>query len=1071
MDSYVLGLDLGSASIGWAIVEPNKRVVDCGVRIFDPGVNLEAFTKGQEGSSNNVARRMARLHRRQLRRRAGRQRELFRLLQQHQLLPGGQGSNASQDRHQTLQHLDSDLRKRWQQRLENEGVPEQLLIYLLRKCALDERLESDELGRIFYHLGQRRGFKSTRRDTRKVAGDGKRGQEKGSAAKDEIGKVKASIHQLSHAMEQAGARTLGEYFAHIAGSNERIRGRWTDRKMYLAEFEAIWASQSKYHPALTDELKRKVHDLLFFQRPIAKNDHLIGMCDLEPKERRAPMATLLAQRFRLVQKVNDLEYGDGIYMQALTAEQRSQLSEALEDSGGLKFDQIRALLSLGKNMKFNLERGGEKRIPGNRTNAAMLRAIPERWPTLSLEDRNKTVAAWLDADEDEQLVSRLMVECGLAEDDARALCDVQPEDSYHQLSLKAMERLLPLLESGARFKTAEERVYGTSFSGGKVFDFLAPVNEVLPQIPNPAVVRALTELRKVVNAIVRKYAKPGEIRIELARELKRNARQRELDWRSMRRRESARKAALKRILEEAHRPTPSGQDIERVLLFEECGGICAYCGQAFNFQQLFDGNIEVEHILPINKFNDNSFSNKTLAHRSCNQTKLGRTPFEAFSANEEEWEQILGRVARWNNPEKLQRFKIKDAVELDPDNENGFAARRLNDTRYVSKLAARYLSTLYGGRDLRQPDGKAKRVIFASAGLLTATLRREWQLEKILREPEAASSSRKPGKPRTDHRHHAIDAIVIALTSNAHIVRYSTAAASSGNGDARSLFGRVASPWPNFVDTVRPLIDRLVVSHRPSHKLNGPLHDETNYSAPREIAISSNGRKKSATKRVVHVRKPVHLLSAKQIAEDIVDLAVRRAVVAKLERVGDPKKFETDHPMLTTRSGKQVPILRARVRASTPVARIASGERERYVASAGNHHVAIFETADKKGQRVWESPGVVSRLDAVQRRSRGESVIEKALNGAEDARYLFSLMSGDAVEMDDAKLGGRNIFIVRTVSDFEITFLRHADARKLSDLERGANTEADLVRALSIDKLRQWSCRKVFVDVLGKARG
>ena len=77
MASYTLGLNLGSASIGWALVEDQKRLIDCGVRIFDPGVNLGEFTKGIEGSSNNTTRRMARLHRRQLRRRAGRQRDLL----------------------------------------------------------------------------------------------------------------------------------------------------------------------------------------------------------------------------------------------------------------------------------------------------------------------------------------------------------------------------------------------------------------------------------------------------------------------------------------------------------------------------------------------------------------------------------------------------------------------------------------------------------------------------------------------------------------------------------------------------------------------------------------------------------------------------------------------------------------------------------------------------------------------------------------------------------------------------------------------------------------------------------
>jgi hypothetical protein len=107
------------------------------------------------------------------------------------------------------------------------------------------------------------------------------------------------------------------------------------------------------------------------------------------------------------------------------------------------------------------------------------------------------------------------------------------------------------------------------------------------------------------------------------------------------------------------------------------------------------------------------------------------------------------------------------------------------------------------------------------------------------------------------------------------------------------------------------------------------------------------------------------------------------------------------------------------------------------------------------------------------RRKLGTEVIEKKLPGVEEARYLFTLMSGDVVEMDDEKLGRRNLFVVRTVSDFEITFLRHSDARKLAEVakQRGADTTADLIRALSIDKLRQWNCRKVFVDVLGKVHG
>ena len=1066
MASYTLGLDLGSASIGWAIVHADERIVDCGVRIFDPGVNLEEFTKGIEGSSNNTNRRTARLHRRQLRRRAARQRDLFILLQEHGLLPPVSPRPGGLERHGILERLDANLRSRWRKRLEEAGIPEQSLIYLLRRSALAGRLEAEELGRVLYHLSQRRGFKSNRRDEARLA-EAEIAKKKSEKA-EELGKVKAGIEQLSEAMRRSEAPTLGAYLASLSAERQRVRGRWTDRRMFVEEFEAIWNAQAAYHPQLTPELKCRVYELLYFQRPIARNDDLIGFCELELKERRAPMASLTAQRFRLLQKVNDLEYQDGFATTPLNPEQRAVLEEKLESGGDLKFDFIRQLLGLKKAVKFNLERGGEKKLPGNRTHAAMLRVLPDLWPHVSPEERDSIVSLCREADEDEQLLQRLMAECGLAEDDARALCSVRLEDGYHSLSLKAMERLGPLMESGVRFKTAEDQIYGNSFSGNKIFGLLPPVEDVLPQIPNPAVMRALTELRKVVNALIREHGKPAEVRVELARELKRNARQRENEWKLMRGRQSEREKARKRILEEAHRPEPSGVEIQKALLFEECGGTCVYCGKSISFQQLFDGNIHRDHILPKSRFPDDSFANRVLACNECNQQKSGRTPFEAFGGDEGQWQQILGRVEKWRNAEKVQRFQVSEKTndldkELDPDSPESFAARRLNDTRYTSKLAARYLGSLYGGRDLRQPDGSTRRVIFASSGMLTATLRKEWGLEAILREPAPAESSRKPGKPRGDHRHHAIDAIVIALSSNAAIQKFS-AAAGAGNAITH-VAERIPPPWQDFVGSIRPRIENMVVSHRPVHKLYGPLHDETNYSAPREI-LASNGKKKPQLKTVVHIRKPVHTLSLKQI-EAIVDPTVQKAVRAKLQEVGnEPKKLENNWPMLRTHTGKEVPIRRVRVCTAAKVQEIAKGEKARYVALNSNHHVALFATNDKKGHLVWDAPEVVSRYEALRRRQCNEPIVQKILPADSRSEFLFALMRGDMVEMQDPELSGRNFYVVQKMSQYsdgriEVAFARHTDARK-------ADLKAE--RITRLNELLERNCRKLFVDVLGRIR-
>lgn len=1078
MSSYVLGLDLGSASIGWAIVEPNKKVIDCGVRIFDPGVNLEMFNKGQEGSSNNLVRRMARLHRRQLRRRAARQRDLFELLQQHSLLPGT-ATRDSQQRHDILQQLDSDLRAAWSDRLTVAGVPEQSLIYLLRKQALDARLEPFELGRVLYHLAQRRGFKSNRRDTAGVgAADGSKA--KPGKTKDEASVVKDGIKELRAQMDAAGSRTLGEHFATLSAASQIVRRHWTDRKWFIEEFEAIWQAQVMHHGALTPDLKQQVFRLLFFQRPIATNAHLIGKCELEPGEYRAPMANLLAQRFRYLQKLNDIAIDDVPKARPLTSEQRAILLTAFECQPDLTFNAIRKLLGFDKSVHFNLERGGEKKLPGNRTSAAMLRAIPQLWPALSDADKDAIVVQWIEANDDEDLVARLTTHCALSLDDAAAICTVHPEDRYHNVSLLAMSRLLPLMEQGIAFKTAEDSVYGQRFSGGKPLDRLPPAKDVLASIPNPAVMRALSELRKVVNAIVQKHGKPAQVRIELARDLKRNAKQREFDWRRNRDRESERTGAAKRILDEAHRPNPSQRDIERVLLFKECHEICVYCGQSINFQRLFEGDIDVDHILPQSRFPDDSFANKCLAHRGCNQLKLGRTPFGAFGSDEELWPRIINEVKKWNNQDKLERFLLQDDGEFDPERETSFAARRLNDTRYVSKLAARYVGMLYGGRDVPQPNGPAKRVVFASTGMLTASLRRNWGLGAILRDAEPAETSRKSGKPRTDHRHHAIDAIVIALTSNTVIQQASSIAGAASYSAADRALARVPAPWCDFVPSTRPAIERMVVSHRPSHKLFGALHEETNYSDTYESSVAPKKGKKAKT--VTHVRKPVHLL---RTTDDIVDKAVRRAVEEKLREVGgDFKKLEKDCPMLTTRTGKQVPIRRVRIEASGKFCKIGRAERTRFVAPAGNHHVAIFEVQNKKGSTIWYTPGVVSRLDLVRakgpKRRPGvkSNLICKQLSGNDEANFVFALMGGDMVRMDHPAHPPGSLFVVRTISQssndaIEVDFVRDRDARMIAEIKKDdkENKREGWVRARSIDALRQWSTRKVFVDVLGKVRG
>ena len=1075
---YILGLDLGSASLGWALIaldgsdSPN-RLLRTGVRIFEPGVDGTTLDIEQgKDKSKAVERRTARLHRRQLRRRAYRQGKLFLLLQQNGLLPHSDSSKPltpSEERNDVLTALDQQLCMKW--RIPTAAFDfAQLPLYQLRKAALDNKLEPYEFGRIVYHLSQRRGFKSNRKEGRKESDK-------------ELGAVKTGIADLAQKMADADARTLGEYFAGLDPHqfDQNVRRRWTARKMYEDEFAAIWTKQSRYYPELlNEELRREVTHLLFYQRPIAAQSHLIGKCELEGNnQRRAAWATLEAQRFRIMQKVNDLKiiFPGNPTAQPLTPEERKFVFELLDREGDQTFANLRKQLRFDKKSEFNLERGDEKRLRGNRTNQAMLSVFGERWNTLSADEQKQIVEDWRTSESDEALIRRGIAYWGLDEIAAPKWADAKPEDGHCALSRKAINKLLPLMFEGMSFKEAETRVYGSRFSGGEVLDELPPLHvhrkitdslyteQLLTKlrlgaIRNPAVERALTELRKVVNALIREYGKPAEIRVELARELKKPRKERESATKQNRARQKERESVKANLLRECGIQNPSRSDIEKAMLHAECGGICPYTGRSISLGDLFGehSQFDVEHIIPLSRYPDDSFQNKTLCwHEENRNIKRNRTPFEAYSADTARWEEMQTRIKAWKpgNPRKLKRFMLRSEDELEE-----FTARQMNDTRYASVLASRLLESLYGGRDVQTPTG-IRQVIFASSGKVTATLRRVWGLEAILREAVPSTNGQSKGKPRTDHRHHAIDAITIALTRQSVIQSMARSASLDKKLEQDSrAFRCIPSPWPNFVESIRPHIEQMIISHRPERKMSGALHDETNYGTPYNL----NG------KSVVHIRKPISALSLKDI-DNIVDPAVRAAIQQKAESIaGDLTKCESnnDWPLLQSKDGHQIPIKRARMRKVLDVTAIASNERQRFVSVTNSHHTAIFALVEKDYEVEWE--GIpVSLYEAMERKRKKQVVINRNHPDGRPWQFKFSLMGGDTVELhrNCSHKDGRcipEIYRIRTIAgNGQLSMVRITDARLIKQIK-----EAKEWWSPRADALRKLDCRKVTVDTLGR---
>ncbi len=634
---WVLGLDIGTSSIGWAAIaitrDKSGSVMEIGVRIFEAGVEGD-IEHGKDGS-RAIPRRDARQQRRQIRRRRQRDRRVFNLLRHAGLLPDP-GSSTPTARHDCINALDAKLRTAYLK--DGDRIGHHLLPYRLRAKAVEGTVEPHALGRALYHLPQRRGFKSNRRTDR-------------TDKADERSKVKKAISQLEQDM---GEMTLGQYFTTLDPDEQRIRKRWTSRAMYEDEYDRIRAAQEKHHPALPTSFWDELKEAIFHQRDLKSQSHLIGRCSLEPNRRRVPVALPSYQRFRLLQKLNDLSIvaPTGRH-EELTAEQRTTLLDSLQREGDLKFNDARKLLKLDVRAKqdrkqsanpkaklslfkytFSHEGDGDQKLIGNRTAAKVAPCFGEHWVELAVEEQDAVVNDLLHYEHRAALIRRLQSAWRVDPGNAAQLADIglELEDGYGSLSRQAIARLLPHLEQGVPFATARQQEYPQSFEAVEPEDFLPPVLDWRDDVNNPAVIRAMTELRKVVNELIRQYGKPEKVRIELARDLKRSRKDRKTLSDQIERNRKKRDKAKKRIFDELHidNDNPSPDDILKIILADECNWICPYTGRGpFRMRELIgsQSQYDIEHIFP-RKYLDNTYLNLTLCYHEENRNrKKDQLPF------------------------------------------------------------------------------------------------------------------------------------------------------------------------------------------------------------------------------------------------------------------------------------------------------------------------------------------------------------------------------------------------------------------------------------------------------------
>jgi len=1078
VDGLVLGLDLGVTSVGWALVrysggEPVK-IEKTGVRIFDAGVDGDFESGRSQGPA--VDRRRARLMRRMLERGARRHKKLFNALVGAGLLPAG-------DVGTVIRGIDKEILSRASAEERDELA--HVLPYKLRARALDERLSLHEIGRAIYHLGQRRGYQSNRKSeaTEEVEEKPGKARKKGSDADSQAGggekttgQVLKEIGDLEDEMKREEALTgrrptLGQLFARLDPRERRIRGKHTSRPMYKDEFERIWAKQRECYPdILTDRLRRRVFGAIFHQRRMKSTRHLIGKCQFEKGRTRASMAFPISQRYRLISQVNNIRVkkpGEGAG-KSLDPEQRQFLIDELEKTHHMTFEDARKRLKLAKGCKINLEGPAEEegRLLGNETNANLAAIFTEQstttgqgWWAVSEETRERIVADLMSVEKKETLTSRGMTAWNLKPKTAEEFAKCRLSGKYSNLSRKAMRRLMPLLEEGLTVAEAVMAIpeYAKRQTTEPV-ERLPRVSSALGDLRNPAVNRILSETRKVVNAIVAAWGKPAAIRIELARDLRRSKKDRKRVWdnqqKNKRKNDEARKA-----LKDMGLDPEKDHNLLKWHLWQECNKQCPYSYPArmISCEALFGPNaqVHIEHIIPFSRCLDNSFMNKTLCYAEENQRKHSMTPHEAY-AGLPQYDEILMRVRNFGTAvkeydrrareEKLRRFQMDSSDNLSALREEEWAdSSMLNDTRYATKLAAEYLGLLYGGT----VDANGTRRVQASRGGVTGFLRNEWRLNEILGDGGE--------KNRDDHRNHAVDAIVVAVTDARMMHLLSAAAVAAAQRRSRRLFEGMEEPFGGFLDEARGSIERVKVSHRQCRKVNGPLHKASHYGP-------SKAKDAKGTPVYYHIRKALVKLGKEDV---IVDERIRAIVADKL--AGRPAKVvfkdRSNHPCLPARDGRQIPIHNVRVKVAGRFIQVGRGAKERHVLSESNHHIEIVALTDAAGG-IKELRGyVVSRYEAMMRLARKQPVVLQEHAPGEE--WQFSLSNGDMLEADWE--GERKLLVVRGISgdgaaDIDLECVEHVDARKAKD------RKAERIRYRNYKKLKGAKPRKVIVTPLGEVR-
>ena len=824
-----VGLDIGVASIGWCVLSEQGKeltILGMGSRVIPlDKESKDQFSKGEKQTLN---------------------------------------ANRTLLRSMRKCNFRYKLRREWLR----ESLPPAMLpsadlfllkaidLYSLRAKAANQQVTLPELGRILFHINQKRGYKSSR---------------KSKSDKDESSEYLKSISQLE---AEIGARTVGEYFYEQLKGNPRfeIKKKILTRARYIQEFEQIWNTQAQYHSILSDALKFRIRDeIIFFQRNLKSQKHLIGGCQFEQRTYKkdgkevtepvkvCPISSPLFQEFKLWQIINNLEIQEILSRKKhiLNEDERFSLFDLFQNKQKVSGNDVLKALKLSRDThKTNLR----KDVPGNTTRVSIKAKLQDAkvapkaidsilaFDHLGILEQQPLFKLWhilYSVDTPIDAANAIQKHFGLDEPRAAVILETELKDGFGALSSKAIKKILPFLKKGLSYADACSQVgYNHSDSltkeGNQSRDLLpAQALQLIGkgELRNPAVEKILNQVIHLMKDLTNEYGTPNQITIELARELRQNAEQRNRTLKKIDEQERRNDRIRTELQQEPFfaGKRVSMRDIEKYKLAEEFTFRSPYRpeGPQISIKELFSV-YEIEHIIPRARMFDDSFINKTIAHVTDNREKDNDTAFDFMASKRsdslEAYRSFL--LARSKAKDGISRAKFERLLMSKEDIPSDFVNRQLKETQFITREARKIL--LQVCRD-----------VHVTTGSITSVLRHVWGYDHVIHNlhlpnykangltevftvkedhQDRQIEKIRDWDKRNDHRHHAVDALVVACTTAKHIKNLNDLNKDfelHQNAESESVWKglRKRFPAPFTHKLVSDYVSKILISYKPGRRL------------------------------------------------------------------------------------------------------------------------------------------------------------------------------------------------------------------------------------------------------------